>query len=227
MKSKTGGRNRPPLFSYNNFRNRGKPRVVRRTSDLCGFRVITNTNTGDWSHSNSTGSAVNQGVMESTIQPSCLNCDFRPDRLFCDMPLEALQAFDKIKTISTDPKGAVLFGEGRPSKGIFVLCDGRAKLSICSESGKRLMLRIAGPGEVLGLGATMAGTPYEVTAELLDASQVVFIKRKDLMRFLRDNRDACMMVVNLLSQDLHGAYERVRSIGLTRSRRPRATRMRM
>lgn len=160
--------------------------------------------------------------MESTIQPSCFNCDFRPDRLFCDMPAEALQAFDAIKTVQIQPKNTLLFSEGRTSKGIFVLCDGRAKLSICSENGKRLMLRIAGPGEVLGLGATMAATPYEVTAELLDASQVVYIKRKDLLKFLRDHREACMMVVQMLSQDLHAAYERVRSIGLTRSRRPRA-----
>ena len=160
--------------------------------------------------------------MESTIQPSCFNCDFRPDRLFCDMPAEALQAFDAIKTIQVQPKSTLLFAEGRPSKGIYVLCDGRAKLSICSENGKRLMLRIAGAGEVLGLGATMASTPYEVTAELLEASQVVYIKRKDLLKFLREHREACMMVVQMLSQDLHAAYERVRSIGLTRSRRPRA-----
>lgn len=164
--------------------------------------------------------------MESVIQPSCFNCDFRPDRLFCDMPLDALQAFDSIKTLSTHPKSTLLFAEGRPARGIFVLCDGRAKLSICSENGKRLMLRIAGPGEVLGLGAAMSGTPYEVTAELLDSSQVVFVKRKELMKFLRDNREACMMVVQMLSQDLHAAYERVRSIGLTRTRRPRLMRPR-
>lgn len=142
------------------------------------------------------------------------------------MPIEALQAFDQIKIVSTEPRGAVLFSEGRPSKGIYILCEGRAKLSICSETGKRLMLRIAGPGEVLGLGATMAGTPYEVSAELLDSSQVVYVKRKDLLKFLREHRAACMMVVNMLSQDLHGAYERVRSIGLSRSRRPRVPRMR-
>jgi CRP/FNR family transcriptional regulator, cyclic AMP receptor protein len=138
------------------------------------------------------------------------------------MPVDALQAFDAIKSQVSHAKGSLLFGEGRPSRGVYILCDGRAKLSICSESGKRLMLRIAGPGEVLGLGATMAGTPYEVTAELLDPSQVVFVKRKDLLRFLRDNREVCMMVVQMLSQDLHAAYERVRSIGLTRTRRPRA-----
>lgn len=164
--------------------------------------------------------------MESVIQPSCFNCDFRPDRLFCDMPADALQAFDSIKNVANEPKSSVLFSEGRPARGIYVLCDGRAKLSICSENGKRLMLRIAGPGEVLGLGATMAGTPYEVTAELLDSSQVVFVRRKDLMKFLREHREACLMVVQMLSQDLHAAYERVRSIGLTRTRRPRMPRAR-
>jgi CRP/FNR family transcriptional regulator len=140
------------------------------------------------------------------------------------MPADALQAFDQIKTVSSYPKGAILFAEGRPSRGIFVLCEGRAKLSICSEQGKRMMLRVAGPGEVLGLGATLSGTAYELSCELIDESQVVFIKRKDLLRFLRDHRQVCMTVVNILSQDLHAAYERVRSIGLTRTRKPREVR---
>jgi CRP/FNR family transcriptional regulator len=101
------------------------------------------------------------------------------------------------------------------------LCDGRAKLSICSDTGKRLTLRIAGPGEVLGMGAALSNTPYEITAELLDNSQVVFVRRKDLMKFLREHRQVCMEVVRMLSQDLHGAYERVRTIGMIRTRRPR------
>jgi CRP/FNR family transcriptional regulator len=82
-------------------------------------------------------------------------------------------------------------------------------------------LRVAGPGEVLGLGATLSGNTYEVTAELLDTAQVVFVKRKDLLKFLRDNPLICMEVVRSLSDDLHGAYERVRSIGLSRARKAR------
>ncbi|SRR5579875_2103881 len=159
--------------------------------------------------------------MESTIQSSCLTCDFRPDRLFCDMPTESLRDFDEIKSLTKYPRGTVLFSEGRPVRGIFILCDGRAKLSICSDTGKRMTLRIAGPGEVLGLGAALSNTPYEITAELLDSSQVVFVRRKDLVRFLRDHRGVCMEVVRMLSQDLHGAYERVRSIAMVRSRHSR------
>ena len=164
--------------------------------------------------------------MESPIQPSCLECAFRPDRIFCDMPTDALQAFNAIKTRSIQTKGTLLYSEGKNPKGIYLLCEGRAKLTICSEQGKRLLLRIAGPGEVLGLGATLSSTPYEVTAELLDTSQVVFVRRKDLLGFLQEYPDACMMIVQMLSQDLHGAYERVRSIGLTRTRRIRGMRSR-
>ena len=142
-------------------------------------------------------------MMESAIQQSCLTCDFRPDRTFCDMALDSLKAFDEIKSVASYPRSTILFKEGKPGRGIYLLCDGRAKLSICSELGKCLTLRVAGPGEVLGLGAVLSNTPYEITAELLDASQIVFIRRKELMKFLREHPQTCMQVVQMLSQDLH------------------------
>ena len=136
------------------------------------------------------------------------------------MPGDSLKAFEEIKSVGNYARNTILFAEGRPVRGIYLLCDGRAKLSICSDGGRRLTLRIAGPGEVLGLGAALSNTPYEITAELLDSSQIVFIRRKELMKFLRQHPEICMQVVRMLSQDLHGAYERVRSIGLVHSRRP-------
>ena len=158
--------------------------------------------------------------MESANQQSCFDCILRPDRVFCDLPSEALEAFDHIKEVSPSPRGTVLFEEGRPVRGIYVLCDGRAKLSVCSEKGKRLIMRIAGPGEVLGLSACLSGTPYEVTAETLDNARVTFVRRKELLKFLREHREACMQVVHLLSEDLHTAYGRVRAVGMVRTRRP-------
>ena len=154
------------------------------------------------------------------MQPSCLSCDFRPDRFFCDMPVESLKAFDEIKSLATYPRNTVLFAEGRPVRGVYILCDGRAKLSICSDSGRRLTLRVTGPGELLGLGAALSNTPYQITAELLDSAQVAFIRRKELLRFLRERPEICIQIVHMLSQDLHGAYQRVRTIGSIRAHRP-------
>ncbi len=164
--------------------------------------------------------------MDSATQPSCFNCDLRPDRVFCDLPADALQALDSIKSVALVPRGDMLFSEGRLPRGAFILCNGRAKLSVCSENGKRLMLRVAGPGEVLGLSASISGKPYEVTAEMLDSSQVAYIRRRALLHFLRGHSEACLQVVHLLSQDVHTAYERLRSIGLGRSRRPKLLRAR-
>jgi CRP/FNR family cyclic AMP-dependent transcriptional regulator len=159
------------------------------------------------------------------MQKSCLECVVQPDRLFCDLPAETLGAFDLIKSVTQYSRGTILFREGQLARGIFVLCEGRVKLSVCAESGKRLTVRIAGPGEVLGLSASLSSGPHELTAETLDNAQVAVVKRKDLLRFLRDHREACLQVVHLLSQDLHSAYDRVRSIGLGRSRRSRAPRV--
>src|SRR5271167_862172 len=158
--------------------------------------------------------------METMVQSSCVTCDFRPDRIFCDMPAESVRAFDEIRSAALYRRNTVLFAEGRPVRGIYILCDGRAKLSICSDTGRRLTLRIAGPGEVLGLGAALSNTPYEITAELLDNSQVVFVRKKELTKFLRENTSVCLQIVHMLSQDLHGAYERVRTISRVHNRRP-------
>ena len=159
--------------------------------------------------------------METVPQASCLECVARPGRLFCDLPAGALQDLDLVKSVNRYPRGTVLFREGHLAHNVFVLCSGRVRLSVCSESGRRLTLRIAGPGEVLGMSACLSGTPHEITAELLDNGQVALVKRRDLLIFLHQHREACMHVVSLLSQDLHQAYDRVRTIGLSRTRRPR------
>ncbi len=158
-------------------------------------------------------------AMESIIQLSCRDCAERPDRAFCDLPTSSLEVLDNIKSIVSYPRGDVLFRQGQPSRHVYILCEGRARLFVSSETGRRMALRTADAGEMLGQSACLAGGLHEVSAELLEDSKVAVVKRKDLMGFLRENRDVCLHVVRMLSQDLHGAYERVRSLGLARHRR--------
>ena len=94
-----------------------------------------------------------------------------------------------------------------------MLCDGRARLTVNAGNGRQVLLRLAKPGEMLGLSATISGEPYEVTAELLDNAQVAFVPRRDMLNFLRNHRDVLLKVLQLLSQDLHSAYNRIRVVG--------------
>jgi len=163
--------------------------------------------------------------MDSARQQSCLECAERPNGLFCDLPREALQDFDRLKSLTLYPKGTTLFAGGQPARGIFVLCQGKIRLSVFSESGKVMTLRIVGPGEVLGMSAVLAGTPHETTAQSLDDAQVAIVKRKDWLRFLHEHPEVCLQVVNLLSQELDFAYDRICAVGLSRSRRARDARV--
>ena len=128
-----------------------------------------------------------------------------------------MKALESIKSTAAYPKGALLFVEGQNPRGVFVLCHGRAKLSTSSADGKTIILKIAEPGEILGLSATVSGKAYEVTAELMEPSQANFITRQDFLNFLRDHGDASLRVAEQLSQNYHSAYEEIRSLGLSHS----------
>jgi len=151
------------------------------------------------------------------IVESCLTCRLRADRIFCNLPATALQTFENIKYATAYPQGAVLFVEGQMPRGIFVLCKGSVKLSINSPNGRTMIVKLAEPGEVLGLSASISGKPYEVTAETIDPCQVNFVKRDDFLRFLKEDVEACFKVAEQLSEKYHNACEEVRSLGLSHS----------
>jgi CRP/FNR family cyclic AMP-dependent transcriptional regulator len=151
------------------------------------------------------------------IVESCITCKLRADRIFCDLPPNALQAFENIKYATAYPQNAVLFVEGQLPRGIFVLCKGSVKLSINSPSGRTVILKLAEPGEVLGLSATISGKPYEVTAETIDPCQVNFVKREDFLRFLKDDVEACFKVAFQLSEKYHDACKEAGALGLSHS----------
>jgi CRP/FNR family transcriptional regulator len=148
---------------------------------------------------------------------NCRSCNLRTNGFFCQLSAPALKDFNAVKSQATYPAGALLFLEKQDPRGVFVLCAGQVKLSISSSAGKTLILRIANPGEILGLMATMSGSPYEVTAETLHPCQVAFIRRDDFLRFVAEHPEAYQGVVQQLSMLYSGACEQLRTVGLSAS----------
>lgn len=151
------------------------------------------------------------------IIENCLTCSLREKRMFCNLPAEALEVLQSLKATSVYPKGAMLCLEGQQPRGVFILCTGRAKLSTTSAEGKSIILRIAEPGEVLGLTAVVSNTPYEATIETLEPSQANFISRADFLEFLKDDVEIGMKVAQQLTHNCQCAYSEIRSLGLSNS----------
>jgi CRP/FNR family transcriptional regulator, cyclic AMP receptor protein len=151
------------------------------------------------------------------IIESCLSCPMVKERLFCNLSQPALEGLDAISSSSTFPKGALLFVEGQTPRGVFVLCNGRVKLSASSADGKALILRIAEAGELIGIPGTIAGQPYEVTAEALEPLQANFIPREEFLHFLRENGEAALKVAEILCHIYHATYREIKYLGLSGS----------
>src|SRR5215468_2361916 len=151
------------------------------------------------------------------IIDDCLHCTFREQRLFCNLPQEAVLRLQEIKATSLHPKGTMLCLEGQAARGIYVLCTGRAKLSTTSTEGRSIILRIAEPGEVLGLTAAISKTPYEATVETLEPTQANFISQSDFSRFIGQHAEVGMKVAHQLTHNCKCAYDEIRALGLSNS----------
>jgi len=151
------------------------------------------------------------------LPENCQSCNVRGKGFFCQLGLAALADFNKTKSSAAYPAGAVLFLEKQDPRGVFVLCEGQVKLSISSSGGKTLILRIAKPCEILGLMATMSGSPYEVTAETLHPCQVAFVRRDDFLHFVGKHPEVYQNVVTQFTTLYSGACEQLRTVGLSAS----------
>lgn len=148
---------------------------------------------------------------------SCEGCVLKSQGFFCHLEKAALKTLDAISFTTTYPGGATVFGEEEAPRGVFVLCKGRAKLTMTSSEGKTVILRIVKPGEVLGLHAVVSGKPYQATAESMEPCQVNFVKRDDFLRFLSQHPEASIHAAQQLSESYQAACDTVRSLGLGRS----------
>ena len=136
---------------------------------------------------------------------SCLSCTTRQAGWFCELPPAALAEYDALSHHLMAPAGSVLFVEGQMPRGVSVLCMGEVKLSKTSREGKSLVVRVAKPGDVLGLSAALSQTPYEVTAEALEATQLKTFRRQDFIDFLRHHSEGGLNAAHCLNEDYRAA----------------------
>lgn len=131
-------------------------------------------------------------------------------------PLRAIPGIDRVSRSRIYPRGAVVFHEGHQARGIYVLSSGRAKVSISSADGKKLIIRVAAGGDVLGLYAGLTGRPFEATAEMVEGGRVDFISRPDLLALL-GQQSFGMDLVEMFSRQFSDFVDHTRMLALSES----------
>lgn len=151
------------------------------------------------------------------IQNKCLDCTMHNQGFFCELSDESKQAFEAAKITNSYSPGSMLFIEGQPANGVYMLCQGEVKLYTCSRDGKVVILHVAKPGELLGLSAVVSNKVYEVSAEVIEPCQVNYIGKADFMRLLKRYPDFAMNTVKQLCSRYNDTCNQIRSFVLSNS----------
>jgi len=148
---------------------------------------------------------------------SCADCSHRTLRMFCNMGEAALDRFNKLGLHISFPAGVVVFDESQPVNNIFVVCSGRLKLSVTSSEGRTMILRLAAPGDVLGLSAVLSNQKYEVTAETLEPTQLKSVRRADFLSLFEDFPEIGQKAARVAAQEYRAAYLDARRLAIAGS----------
>ena len=96
---------------------------------------------------------------------NCDTCGLRAKVVLCDIAGSDLAEFQKIKrTLDYAPHQAVFY-EGHVCLGLYLLCAGKVKLTRSSARGRRQIVRILGPGELIEKHVFGDRALHEVTCE--------------------------------------------------------------
>jgi CRP/FNR family cyclic AMP-dependent transcriptional regulator len=138
----------------------------------------------------------------------------RAGEFFKPLSSEALREFESLEFATHYPSDAIVFLENETPTSVLILLEGQVKLSINSIDGRRLILGIAQPGEILGLTAVLSGCPYEIAAETLHPCKLAALRRQDFLNFLVRHPVAYQGMARELSLDYTRACEQLRTVGL-------------
>ena len=80
-------------------------------------------------------------------------------------------------------KGEFFFHQGEDAINLYIILEGRVKLSQVTSSGDQIIVNYFGPGDELGIIVALSGMDYPLSAEAVTNCKAVYWHR-DLMRNL-------------------------------------------
>ncbi len=153
-----------------------------------------------------------RGPMQKALKPECHSCSSRLLGVLCSLQSEALQECNQHKTVNAYKKGQMLFYAGNQAYGLYCLFSGQVKLYKTGVDGRQQIVRIAGPGDLLGYRSLFSNEPYTATAEILEDATICCIDKNTFFPLLSKNPDMALDIIKKLSKELRQAEDMATSI---------------
>jgi len=110
--------------------------------------------------------------------------------------------------------GQVVFLEGEPCVGLYIVQEGWLKAIKLSPDGREQILHVVGPGEVFNAISVFVGSPNPATVVALEPAAVWLIQRETMLRLLDQHPDLARAVIQNLAERVLHLVELVEDLSL-------------
>jgi len=105
-----------------------------------------------------------------------------------------------------------VFFEGDNPDWFYILAQGQIKVIKQSSAGKDFIIAFFGPGEIFGEVAVFENHPYPASAQAVEDSQALGIRRDAFIKFLTQRPEVALRIINVLGSRLRMASGRLRDL---------------
>jgi CRP/FNR family transcriptional regulator len=121
----------------------------------------------------------------SRLHRRCSLCPALDTCLFANQSPEILARFQAITQVRLYQRGSSVFRQGDEVTGLFLIRSGAVRLYGDMPTDKVVSIKLAFPGDMLGLSEFTLGLPYQTNAEAVALSELEYVEREEFMALLQ------------------------------------------
>jgi CRP/FNR family cyclic AMP-dependent transcriptional regulator len=122
--------------------------------------------------------------------------------LFANLDEESLVELAAVVRRRGFRAGEVIFHRDDPGQVLYVIREGKVKITINSPEGHEVVLAVFGPGDYFGELALLDGQPRSASAVALEDVEAYALQRSDFIRAVMSHPRIAVQVMNVLSRRL-------------------------
>ena len=126
----------------------------------------------------------------------------RKTPLFASLSDKEMEALARRVSNRRFERGALLFSEGDPCTGLFLVASGKIRIFKLSPAGREQVLAVEGPGSSFAELPVFDGGNYPASASAMEDAEVLFISRKDFQNFCREHPEVALKVLAVVGARL-------------------------
>ncbi len=129
--------------------------------------------------------------------------------IFADLSEPDLEKLTGLTLRKRYPKDGVVFFENESGDTLFMISQGRIKVTILGDDGREIILSVLGSGDFFGEMALLDDYPRSATVRTLEETTCVALSRWHFVAELKSNPDLAVEMLEVMSRRVRELDEKL------------------